>query len=118
MNRSLNFKKILLLVSPLASFAALLAPYSWINQAYIVDWFGCGCPKIDELGNIVSPDFNANDFTALFWGFVTVCVTAAAVFLSRKIPKEKRWIRFVYVIGMLAASLLIAQQFTQMMMWK
>ena len=112
------FKKLVLLISPLISFAVLLVPYSWVNQAYIVEWFGCGCPKIDELGNIVYPDFNANDFTALFWEFIAVCVTVSAMLLSRKISKDKWWIRVLYIVGMLIVSLLIAQQFTQMMMWK
>ena len=69
MNKSKIVKNAAVLISPLLSFAVLLVPYSWANQAFIVDWFGCGCPKVDELGNIIHPDFNANDFTALFWLF-------------------------------------------------
>ena len=118
MDRKFDFKKLLLLVSPLLAFVVLLVPYSWANQAFIVDWLGCGCPKVDELGNIILPDFNANDFTALFWGFITLWVTVAAVLLSRKISKEKWWFRILYVVGMLAVSLLISHQFIQMMMWK
>ncbi len=117
MDRKIDFKKMLLLVSPLLAFAVLLVPYSWANQAFIVDWLGCGCPKVDELGNIIHPDFNANDFTALFWGFITLCVTIVAVLLSRNISKEKWWLRILYVVGMLAVSLLISYQFIQMMMW-
>ena len=117
MDRKISFKKLLLLASPLLSFAVLLVPYSWVNQALIVDWLGCGCPKMDEFGNMITPDFNANDFTALFWGFITICVTTAAVLLSRKICKEKLWLRILYVVGMLVVSLLISYQFIQMMMW-
>lgn len=117
MDKRFYFKKLLLLVSPLLSFAVLRVPYSWANQEYIVNWLGCGCPKVDELGNIIHPDFNANDFTALFWGFITLCVTVAAVLLSRKISKEKWWLRILYMVGMLAVSLLISYQFMQMMMW-
>ncbi len=118
MDRKIDFKKMLRLVSPLLAFAVLIVPYSWANQAFIVDWLGCGCPKVDELGNTITPDFNANDFTALFWGFITICVTVAAVFLSRKISKGKWWLRILYVVGMLTVSLLISYQFIQMMMWK
>ena len=89
MNKSKIVKNAAVLISPLLSFAVLLVPYSWANQAFIVDWFGCGCPKVDELGNIIHRDFNANDFSALFWLFITLCVTVASVFLSKKFPKEK-----------------------------
>ena len=117
MDKKLDLKKMLLLVSPLLAFAILLIPYSWANQAFIVDWLGCGCPTMDEFGNMITSDFNANDFTAVFWGLISLCVTVAAVLLSRKIPKEKWWLRILYVVGMLVVSLLISYQFVQMMMW-
>lgn len=117
MDKKFDFKKLLILISPVLLFAVLLVPYSWANQAFIVDWLGCGCPKVDELGNIIHPDFNANDFTGLFWLFVSLCVTGISVFFSRKIPKDKLWIRVLYIVGMLAVSLLISYQFYQMMMW-
>lgn len=111
-------KNIAILVAPLLLFAILLIPYSWVNQQFIVEWFGCGCPKVDELGNIIHPDFNANDFTALFWSFISICATAISIFLSRRIPKDKMWLRLLYVAGVFAVSLLITHQFCQMMMWK
>ena len=117
MNKSKIVKNAAVLISPLLSFVVLLVPYSWANQAFIVDWFGCGCPKVDELGNIIHRDFNANDFTALFWLFITLCVTVASVFLSKKFPKEKIWLRILYIVGMFAVSLFVTYQFTQMMMW-
>ena len=118
MKEKLSFKKLLILVSPLLMFAILLVPYSWANQAFIVDLFGCGCPKVDEFGNIIHPDFNANDFTRLFWLFISICTTVISVVLSGKILREKMWFRVLYVLGMLAGSLLITHQFCQMMMWK
>ena len=77
---------------------------------------------IDEFrlgnGNLIEEDsFNANDFTTLFWLFVSVCVTVFSVFLSKLIPKEKFWFRILYIVGMLLISLLIAYRFRQMMMW-
>lgn len=117
MNRKSVLKRIVILVSPLLLFAILLVPYSWANQQFIVEWFGCGCPQVDELGNIIHPDFNANNFTALFWLFISLCVTIASVFLSRKIPKEKMWLRVLYVVGMFAVSLFITYQYIQIMMW-
>jgi formate hydrogenlyase subunit 3/multisubunit Na+/H+ antiporter MnhD subunit len=106
-----------ILLTPLLLFAILLVPYSFVNQHFIVDWLGCGCPVIDEAGNMVENNFNANDFTALFWLFISICVTAISVFLSKRIQKEKMWFRVLYILGMFLVSLLISYQFCQMMMW-
>ena len=110
-------KKTAILVAPLLLFAVLLVPYSWANQQFIVEWLGCGCPVIDEFGNMVENDFNANDFTTLFWSFISICATATSVFLSRNIAKEKMWLRVVYIVGIFLSSFLITHQFCQMMMW-
>ena len=110
-------KKIAVLVAPLLLFVVLLVPYSWANQQFIVEWLGCGCPVIDEFGNIVENNFNANDFTALFWLFISICVTAVSVWFSKRIPREKVWLRALYIIGMFLISLLLTYQFCQMMMW-
>ena len=110
-----RIRKTAILAAPLLTFAVLFLPYAWLNQAYIVDWLGCGCPVIDDFGNIVENNFNANDFTALFWLFVSLCTTAASAFLSGRIPKK--WGRVLYVAGMLLVSLLIADQFRQLLAW-
>ena len=111
-------KKTAVLLAPLLLFVVLLVPYCWANEQFIVDWLGCGCPAIDEFGNVVENKFSANDFTALFWLFISICTTIISVFLSRSIPKEKIWLRVLYAIGMLLVSLLITYQFYQMMMWE
>lgn len=118
MNSKKIIKTIALLVSPLLLFIVLLVPYSRANREFIVEWFGCGCPEVNELGQIACPNFNANDFTALFWLIITACTTVISCFLSKKIPKEKMWLRILYVVGMLAVSLLITLKFCQMMLWK
>lgn len=110
-------KKMAILISPLLLFAVLLVPYSWANQHFIVEWLGCGCPTIDEFGNMVENNFNANDFTALFWLFISICATAVSVLLSKKILRENRWLKVLYIIGILLIALLISYQFCQMMMW-
>lgn len=110
-------KKIAVLVSPLLLFAVLLIPYSLVNQQFIVEWFGCGCPVIDEFGNMVENKFNANDFTAIFWAVITVCVTVISAILSKRIAKDKLWLRALYVLGMFIVSLLISHRFCQLMMW-
>ena len=112
-----SMKTIAILLTPLLLFAILFIPYSLANQHFIVDWLGCGCPVIDEAGNMVENNFNANDFKALFWLVISVCVVAISVFLSKRIPKEKMWFRVLYIVGMLLISLVITYQFCQMMMW-
>lgn len=108
-------KRIIKLVSPLFLFFLLFVPYSVINNEFIVKWFGCGCPKLDEAGNMLPNQFNANDFTALFWLFVALCATVIAFFLSKKL--NKLWARMLYLAGVFTASLLLAYQFSQSMMW-
>ena len=112
-----SIKMMAILLTPLLLFAILLVPYSLVNQHFIVDWLGCGCPVIDEAGNMVENNFNANDFTALFWLFISICVTAISVFLSKRIQKEKMWFKVLYILGMFLVSLFITYQFCQMMMW-
>lgn len=110
-------KKIAVFATPLLLFVVLLIPYSWANQQFIVDWLGCGCPVLDEFGNMVENNFNANDFTALFWLFISICATAMSVLLSKRIPRERLRLRVLYIIVIFLVSLLITYQFCQMMMW-
>ena len=117
-NRSFikNFAK---LISPLLLFVILIGPYSWLNVNLLVDLFGCGCPKVDEFGEIIHPDFNANDFTELFWRFISLCVAIISVILSIKlISKNSLWLRVLYIILMFVLSLFITYILCQSMMWK
>lgn len=120
MNKKNCVKMIALFIAPLFLFAILLLPYSWLNSAVIVDVFGCGCTEIDESGKLITySKINANDVTALFWMFVAICATVLAIFISiKKIPREKNWLRVVYVVGIFVISLFIAYSFSQMMLWK
>jgi hypothetical protein len=112
------FKTIVKLISPLLLFVILVIPYGWLNSNLLVDIFGCGCPKVDEFGNIIHPDFNANDFTALFWLSISLCVGVISTVLSIKmIPKNKLWFRILYVIIMLVLSLFITYNLYLAMMW-
>lgn len=117
MNKKKILKEVALLIVPLLLFAILIIPYSWLNQQFIVEWLGCGCPKVDELGNIIQPDFNANDFTSLFWFFISLCVAIFSVILSKRIPKNKMWIRVIYVTAMILVSLLFSYHLCKLMMW-
>lgn len=110
-------KKVIILASPLLLFAVLVEPYNIVNQKFIVKWLGCGCPEIDEFGNIIRSSFNANDFTSVFWLFISVCATVAAVFISKKILKYRVWFRVIYIIGVATTSLFISYQLYQAMMW-
>ena len=109
-------KKIAILIAPLLLFAVLLIPYSWFNQQFVVEWFGCGCPVLDAEGNMAENNFNANDFTLLFWSLISVLATILSVIFSKKIDKDKMWLRVVYVVGTLLVSLRITYQFYLLLM--
>ncbi len=113
-----SVKRIAVLATPILLFVILLVPYSWVNQQIIVEWLGCSCPVIDEFGNMVENNFNANDFTAIFWLFISICATVISVFLSKRIPKDKMWLRVLYIVIIFLTSIFITSQFCQMMMWK
>ena len=118
MDRNSLIKNTAILITPLLLFVVLLVPYCLINQHYIVEWFGCGCPTVDEMGNYVESVFNANDFTSLFWTFISICATVISFFISKRIPKKMLWLRIAYVIAIFVVSLLISKNFCQLMMWK
>ncbi len=110
-------KKTAVSASPLLLFVILFIPYNLINQKFIVKWLGCGCPIVDEAGNIIENNFNANDFTALFWLGISILATIISFVLSKKILKEKTWSKVLYVTGILLISLFITYIFIQIMMW-
>ena len=115
MKQAFNLKNIIILLLPLLLFAVLVVPYGYLNSVYFVDIFGCGCPQIDENGNMVENTFNANDVTAIFWFCVTVVVTVLSGFLSVRLPKL--WMRIVYTVAMFGISLAITYSLIQSMMW-
>ena len=103
-----QIKRVAILLIPLLLFAVLFIPYNWANQQFIVKWLGCGC---------IESNFNANDFTALFWLFVSICAIAISVLLSKRIPREKLELKVLYIFGMSLTSFLISCLFCQMMRW-
>ena len=109
--------KAAVLLLPLGLFFLLYIPYNWVTVTFLVDWLGCGCPVVDEAGNVYERVFNANDFTACFWLLIVAVVTALAVWLSRRISRRRWWLRVAYVAGMLGASLWLAQSFFYSMQW-
>ena len=117
MNAKTILKNIAILISPMLLFVVLPIPYSYANSAFFVKWFGCGCPKFDAAGNMISPDFNANHFTMIFWAVVSVCAAVLAFFLSKKVIKGKPWLRALYVVAGLAVSCLISFVLYKHMMW-
>lgn len=112
-----NVKTVIILLIPVLLFFVLVVPYKYANQELIVDWLGCGCPQIDESGNLIENNFNANDFTRLFWSVITIIAAVISVFLSKRIPKEMLWLRILYVTAVIAVSLGISSMFYQSMMW-
>ena len=118
MNAKTILKNVSILISPMLLFVVLPIPYSYLNGLVLVKWFGCGCPKFDAAGNMISPDFNANHFTMIFWTVVSVGATVLAFFLSKKFIGNRKWLRALYVAGILAVSLLISCFIFRMTMWE
>ena len=94
------------LVFPVLLFPVWYIPYRWLNENFIVKWFG----------NAVSSAFNANDFTALFWGAIAILATVLAVVFSKKLLQGG--LRVLYIVGVFAVSAGLAYWFTQMMLWR
>ena len=111
-----NVKNGIRLISPILVFPILYIPYAFLNSAVIVDWLGCGCPKIDASGEMIHDYFSANDFTRIFWFIIAVGVTVLAWVLSKKVI-GKKWVRVVYIAGMFVASLVVMGWIVQRMMW-
>jgi len=113
----IHIKKIFMSVAPLLLFPALFIPYAWLNGAVIVDWLGCGCPKITASGEMMDDYFSANDFTRIFWLVVAVGVTAISSFQSRVIFAEKKWARICYTVAVFVVSFFIARKFSGYLLW-
>jgi hypothetical protein len=96
-------------------YPVLYFPYGILNRNVIVKWLGCGCPVIDENGNMIIRAFNANDFTsyvALLIGLMTVIITILNV---KHINKTKN--KILYLIIMLSATLYMGFTFVRSQMW-
>lgn len=106
-----------ILFLPMLLFFLLATPYSYINREIIVDVFGCGCPQIDDNGNLVENNFNANTVTSIFWLSVAGIVTVISFFLSRRYLRDYKIIRLLYLIAVIMLSLFISFRFTEAMMW-
>ena len=113
----MRMKQVMKLMIPVLVFPMLFLPYQMLNSFVIVEWLGCGCPKVDASGEMIHDYFSANDFTAIFWLVIAVGVTALSGFLSKDIFKEKKWIRVIYTAGIFVVSVLAAYMMIPLMMW-
>ena len=96
--------KVLKMYWQLLIFPVLLIPYSLLNRTVIVNWLGCGCPKVDIQGNVVN-SFNANDLTNIILNSIILVVIAITIFNVRNL--EKWYFKLVYIAGITTAGLLI-----------
>lgn len=104
------------LIAPILAFPVLFIPYALLNSYILVDWLGCGCPKVDASGEMIHDYFSANDFTRIFWLVVAVGVTVFSWFVSKKVLGKNR-ARVLYVAGIFVASLFIATWVTGQLLW-
>ena len=113
----IHSKNMIKLIAPLLAFPILFLPYQLLNSAVLVDWLGCGCPKVDASSEMIHDYFSANDFTRIFWLVITVGVTVLSWFLSKNVFREKKWIRVVYVAVVFCVSMILAYMMIRAMMW-
>ena len=81
-------------------------PYIILHRELLGDIFGCGCPNIDENGNMLENQFNANDFSKIFWSFIALLLVSISIFISLKIHDKKR--KAAYLIGVIIVSLVLS----------
>ena len=108
-------KKILKTYWQLLVMPALFFPYQFLNSNVLVDWLGCGCPRLDEQGNEFVNSFNANDVTRIFWLTAAVAVIAISLYNMRNF--EKRSSKLIYILLIAAGSILLAFEFIRLMQW-
>ena len=113
---NLKMRDVVKLTAPVLAFPVLYIPYALLNSAVIVNWLGCGCPKVDASGEMIHDYFNANDFTRIFWFVIAVAVTVLAWVLSKKVL-EKKLVRVVYTAGMFVVLLFVMGWIVRSMMW-
>ena len=113
----INTKTILLLAVPILMLFVLVVPYNYANQEFIVEWLGCGCPQLDESGNMIKNNFNANDFSRVFWAVIAVVATVISFFVSKKAINENKLIRIAYVAFVFVSAISISYMFVQSMLW-
>ena len=107
-SKNKRLQKAALLVTPFLLFQIFRVPYAWLHENCFVKWLGCPYFLSDAFDNFFTSAFNAVHLAALFWLFVAVCTTAISVVLSGKVVKDKKWLRVLYIVGMLLTSLLVA----------
>lgn len=101
---------------PAVLMPVLYFPYDYMNRNYIVQRFGCGCPKFGQDGTIITNNFNANDFTRWFWMGAAVLSVVLSIFASK--PLSKWYFRIVYVMTITTYCALLTTTYIQNMMWQ
>jgi len=95
----------------------LYFPYLFINKNLLVNWFGCGCPKIDENGIMLTNQFNANDFSKIFWLFIALVLIILSILISLKFQDKKRRVLYTF-FSVIVSILLSFVCFSATPLWK
>jgi hypothetical protein len=106
-----------MLLVPLTLFPTLRISYNWLNRNFLAPWLGCGCPKKDEFGNLLACQFNANDFSCIFWFLAALGMAVLSFFIGRKIFIKRKWLTAVYIAATLGLSLFVFRNYCLSMWW-
>lgn len=107
-------KKFFVLFWQFLPFPVLYFPYKILNEQVLMDWLGCGCPRLDENGQIV-PHFSANSFTAYFWFAVALFSIIITVINLKRISKW--YFKVAYAVVCIFLALFLSNSFYYHMQW-
>ena len=116
-SKNKRLQKAAILVSPFLLFQILRVPYAWLHENCFVKWLGSPYFLTDAFDNFFSSAFHAVHLAALFWLFIAIFTTAISVILSGKVLKDKKWLRVLYIVGMLLVSLFVAHRYFCITLW-
>ena len=96
-------KKILIL--PFIIMPILIPIYTFADQNFLVDIFGCGC----------SPSPNANDLRSVVFIILTILLSALGIFTSRSLNNKTS--KILYCVIVILFNLLLALWVIKTFMW-
>lgn len=107
-------KKVVKLFWQLTILPILYVPYRILNETVLINILGCGCPtdSVDVAREII----DANDFTKLFFTFVSIAIIVISVYKVKNISKVS--FKVIYMVSIVCICIFVANIFCQSMMWK
>ena len=107
-------KKKLIPVLPFVIMPVFIPVYNILDSLIFVDVFGCGCVP-DSQTNMLNIAFNANDLRVTVFFALAILLSAWSAFVSETF--QKKAVRIIYCVAVLAVNLLLAAWVAKNFMW-